>query len=237
MSHQRFHANLTSLLIYGCVGHKYMLVLPGEDKIFFLCWLHNSIFNINAVLQIDQLKKLISEGKKSIRKINYIPRLILYRLNSKPNIAPGQEILLCINTKWNVNAPQWVWVLEGPLKGRVLICAKHLTMIRFNGLWVTAGDTLAGSRTGGCSPDYLGMTEPAWSHLQENNSLSGLTKSALFTQSDIMTRYKCRHHDLQSNQYFFFLDYFLWLLTVGSNKACGQSYWKNMLLIGRFGVS
>lgn len=57
-----------------------MLVLPGEDKIAFLCWLHNSIFNINVVLQIDQLKKLISEEKKRVRKINYTARLILCSL-------------------------------------------------------------------------------------------------------------------------------------------------------------
>lgn len=42
----------------------YTPVLPEGDKIFFLCYLHNSIFTINVVLQLDQLKKLISEGKK-----------------------------------------------------------------------------------------------------------------------------------------------------------------------------
>lgn len=118
-----------------------MLVLPEEDKIFFLCWLHHSIFNINVVLQIDQLKKLISEGKKRVRKINYTPGLILCRLkeNSSPNIAPGQEILLFINTKWNFTVPQRVWVLEGRLKGRFLISPKHLIVSnRFSGLWLTA---------------------------------------------------------------------------------------------------
>lgn len=45
----------------------YTLVLP-EDQIVFLYYLHNSIFNINIVLQIDQLKKLISQGKKKISR-------------------------------------------------------------------------------------------------------------------------------------------------------------------------
>lgn len=61
-----------------------MLVLP-EEKIFFLCWLLNSIFNINVVLQIDQLKKLISEGKQCLRKINYTPKISLLFCKLKEN--------------------------------------------------------------------------------------------------------------------------------------------------------
>lgn len=89
----------------------YMVLLPKGDQILFLCCLHNSIFNINVMLQIDQLKKLISERKKKIsrvRKMNYKHRLILLQLkeNSYPNIASGQEIILFINTNLNAILPQ-----------------------------------------------------------------------------------------------------------------------------------
>jgi len=55
---------------------------------------------------------------------------------------------------------------------------------------------------------------------------------------EIMARYKCGQDDLQSNQFFFFLylifcDFWQWALI----KACGQSDWKNMKLLGRSGVS
>lgn len=79
-----FHANSASLFIYSSIRLMHMLVLPEEDEIFFLCYLHNSIFNINVVLQIDQLKKLISEWMKNpphARKMNYKHRLILLELN------------------------------------------------------------------------------------------------------------------------------------------------------------
>lgn len=148
-----------------------MLVLPEEDKIFFLCWLHHSIFNINVVLQIDQLKKLISEGKKRVRKINYTPRLILCRLkeNSSPNIAPGREILLFINTKWNFTVPQRVWVLKGHLKGRFLISPKHVDREQQVQWPMTdcTGTPWLGVDLEDAHQNYLKMAKPAWPHLRE----------------------------------------------------------------------
>lgn len=60
-----FHANSTSFFTYSYIGQMLMVLLPKGDQIFFLCCLHNSICSINVMLQVDKLKKLISEGEKN----------------------------------------------------------------------------------------------------------------------------------------------------------------------------
>lgn len=89
---------------------------------------------------------------------------------------------------------------------------------RFSGLWVTSGAHPGLERV------WRMLTKIIWAWLnlhgqtcEKLTPFQGLTRFGLFTQRGSMARYKCRHHDLQSNHYFF-LAYFLWLLAVDSNK-------------------
>lgn len=65
-----------------------MVLLPKGGQIFFLCCLHNSICSINVMLQVDNLRKLISDGEKNtscVRYMNDKHRLILPTLRKTAN--------------------------------------------------------------------------------------------------------------------------------------------------------
>lgn len=146
-------------------------------------------------------------------------------------------MLLFINTKWNVSVPQWVWVLAGRLKAGFWYASIWS--------WATGSmaydrqqeHTLAWSGSRGCSPelsgnDYTCMATPARNY----DSLPGLTKSGFSHRVKLWQDINADAMIYRVMNSFFqliFCDSWQWVLI----KACGQSYWKNMLLFGRFGVS